>query len=176
MRLFNCRGGALPAMAHHATKLRQLVRDRRVRPERLCLHIHQARFLERRVTCGAAVSYAQLRHPDLLQTALKTAAQRIGVAAPPNQSHVLFLVPEPLPKIILPGDDREGNQEHRTQRAEGARGVAEQILPGRTDSLREAHLSPLISGRSRASRRTNRGRGRTSRSASGSRLAPETRT
>src|ERR1700680_4610429 len=99
-----------------------------------------------------------------------------------DQSLVLFLVPEPFTEIILRGDNGEQDQEDGTQRPEGADDVAERIIPGRADDLRKAHISMtpwrvhgIISRRSRASRRTNRGRGRTSRSGSELRPAPETR-
>ena len=76
---------ALAAMARCASKLIQLVRNRRMRAIGLRGNITQAGFFQSNVATGTAVDHAQFREPDLLNPAGKMPLQRVGIAAVANR-------------------------------------------------------------------------------------------
>src|SRR3954468_12593012 len=84
MCLGDRRRSPLAAMARRASKLIQLVRNRRMSPIGLAGHITQADFFESNVATGTAVDHAQLREPDLLNSTGKVTLQRVGIAAVAN--------------------------------------------------------------------------------------------
>ena len=98
---------ALSTMAHRASKLFELMRDRRMRTVGLRGDVHQRRFFESRMTGLAAIDDIHLGQPDLLDAGLEVAAQGDGVTALADQFFVAALVAPPFGKMILGGSDRQ---------------------------------------------------------------------
>src|SRR5438045_5912438 len=92
MRFRHRRRSALATMARRASKLIQLVRNRRMSPVGLAGHVTQARFFQSNVATGTAVHYAKIREPDLLNAAGKMPLQRVGIAAVGNRFQVAMLI------------------------------------------------------------------------------------
>src|ERR1700675_1188498 len=97
------------------------MRDGRMRPERLCAHVPQTGLFHTQMTGATTIRNAQLRHPDLLQSSLKSPQQGGGLPTAPNQSEVLRLVTRPLPETIFGRGDRQADQQDNAERAERAR-------------------------------------------------------
>ncbi len=131
MRLRNRRRSALATMARCASKLVQLVRDRRMPAIGLGRDIAQAGFFQSNMATGTAIHYAKIGEPDLLDTAGKVPLQRIGIAAVANRFKIAVLIMAPFTEEILGRRDRDGRKKDHTDHAKGAHAVSEQFLPQR---------------------------------------------
>jgi hypothetical protein len=84
MSFLNGCGRALSAMAGYASKLIQLMGNYGMPTEGLRTHIRQAGFLQSDMTGRATVYHAEIRQPDLLNSALQMALQRNRVTSATN--------------------------------------------------------------------------------------------
>src|SRR5712692_9444602 len=123
-----CRG-ALSAVAHHAAKLINGVRDHGMTAEGLGADVHETRFLQSNMARRAAIHHSELRKPDLLNAVLEMALQSDGLAAAANQGQVLFLIMTPLAEMVLGGSNGQRNQQQQADHAKGVNGITEQRLP-----------------------------------------------
>src|ERR1039458_9078451 len=107
------RRSALAAVADRASELIELMGNRGMRPEGLRIHVGEARFFYTNVATGAAVDYAQVGQPDLLNPSLEMALQRVGVAAVADHLQIAVLIMAPLAEVVFRGGDGERKQKHQ---------------------------------------------------------------
>src|SRR5579863_8939451 len=143
MRLGNSCGCSLAAMADHASKAVERVRNHRVFAEGLLLHIGKTGLLQTQMARCAAVNHTEFRKPDLMDARLKSTAQADRISAIVNQAKVVALIAMPLGKVVLGGGNGKCQQQHQADDTECSHRIAEECSPrgGKILSYR-LHLTP----------------------------------
>ena len=124
MRLRNGGGRTLSAMADHASKLIELMRNHGMRAERLLAHVGEAGLVQSEVAGGAAVDDAEFRQPDLLNAAWKCRCSVTASLRFADQPQVAVLIVAPLAEVILGGRDRQREQQQNRLTTPKARTVS----------------------------------------------------
>src|SRR5215831_14467503 len=131
VRLRDCSGRTLAAMASRATELIEIVGNRRMLAIGLRGYIRQADFFEPNMAASTTVDDTELGQPNLLNASIEMPPQRVCLAAVADQDQVAILIMPPFAEEVFCRSDRYRDKKNYAHDAEGAHVVSEQFLPER---------------------------------------------